>query len=726
MIGSLVCILVQLGSSETPPVPDFAFDGIRSVLHDQDDSGRRFAVGNSYKLIVDADGARYYPRFGARAERNFPLHFAFPDAVLSTHRIDDRIVIERVGFTEIYDLGLDVVEQSFLIEKRGSDGDLDFRIPLATELESLASEGAGLRFGRADLGEVHYGDATIVDAAGNRVHAKSQRDSDAIHIVVPDAFLDRAAFPIVIDPLIETIGVDVGTDDMKNPDVAYAPTNNVFCVVYERVFSATDSDLLQRRYEFDGDFLEEVLLAGDTSSETDPAIAHATGNFLTVFRDIGFFGVRIKARNRIASNTTVGTMFDVSNAIDDEEGVPDIGATSAGTAFPFLITHTVHSTVFPPHDHYVVMRTYSPSGALGTESTVSEIFDGFTNPKVSQQVRFGGAYLVAFEAEDNPLTGPPERDIRGILIDPITGAKIGSVFDVCDTPDFADSAPDVGGDGVDHLVAWSTKPESGDADLLARRYRFEGTSQALGGVFSLTDLDHTGTDSLEQLDPVVGFDGARFVVVYRETGTGSSNFDIVASTYFATGTSPFSGTQLALEKRTSLAKTSQIEFDPAITSCGSDQVGLHFSAWTMQFHGTDRDVRAALFSSLGSGSDAVTIQTGCGSPEPGIFTSTQAVIGAGYQIIVNATNPLLLVGFPTNLPLCPGQGGCVLGVSPITMVPVPTLIQTTIPADPALLGAPFALQVIDLLPTNATGALCGPPKYAQKFRVSDTRVTTIR
>lgn len=726
MIPTFVCLFIAHIPLDSAPTPTFEFGGLRHVLHDQDESGRHFAVGNSYKLIVDAEGARYYPRFGARAERNFPIHFAFPGTPSSASRIGDRIVIERQGFTEIYDLSLDVVEQSFLVPKRFAEGDLDFRIPLATDLPGMDSTDGGLRFGRSDLGEVRYGDATIFDAAGNRVHAKSQRVDGAIRIVVPDAFVDRAVFPIVIDPLIETIAVDIGTDDMKNPDVAYAPTNNLFCVVYERVFSSTDVDLLQHRYEFDGDFIDQVLLAGDTSAETHPAIAHAGGNFLTAFRDIGFVGARIKARNRIASNTSLGTLFDVSGATEDEEGIPDIGATSAGTAFPFLIAYTTRATLFPPHDHYIVATTFSPSGAIGTTTTASKSFDAYLNPRVTQQVRFGGAYMVVFEAEDNPVLGPPEHDVMAFQVDPVTGDRIGSNFELCDTAEFVDTAPDVGGDGVDHLVAWSSKGTSGDADLLARRYRHDGTSSPLDGVFSLTDLDHTGAETLEQLDPVVGFDGARFVVLYRETGTGSSNFDIVASTFFATGTSPFSGSQLALEKHVTLTKTSQIELDPALASCGADQAGLHFTAWTMQFHGTDRDIRAALFSSLGAGADAVTIQTGCGSPEPALVTSSQAVIGAPYQIIVNATNPLLLIGFSTSIPMCPGQGGCVLGVSPITMIPVPVLIQTTIPADPALLGAPFALQVIDLLPTTATGALCGPPEYTQKFRVSDTRVTTIR
>lgn len=727
MIPTLVSLVTALLPLDSAPTPTFEFGGLLHVLHDQDEFGRHIAVGNSYKLIVDSEGARYYPRFGARAERNFPIHFAFPGTPSSASRIGDRIVIERQGFTEIYDLSLDVVEQSFLVPKRFADGDLDFRIPLLTDLPALESAGSGLRFGRDDLGEVVYGDATILDAAGNRVHAKSQRIDGAIRIVVPDVFLDRAVFPIVIDPLIETIPVDTGTDNMRNPDVAYSESLNVFVVVYERVNSAVDTDLLQRRYEVDGDFLDLVLLAGTADSETEPAVAHAGGNFMTAWFNIDSVtgAARIKGRNRVAGSSSLGSIFNVSGLTQGETTPPDIGGTSASTPFPFFVVYGVTSAPVILNNDSVASVRVSSAGNTEIGTTVSAS-DPLTHPRVNQHAKAGGVWLVTYEMEDNPLFGGPEHDIGGVVVDPQTGTSLGTPFVITDSANLVDATPDVGGDGIDLLVAWSTRASGADADLVAQRYRWTSSLTPLGGAFSLTALDHTGNDTLDQLDPQVGYDGVRFVVGYRETAPGFDTFDLYASTFFATGTDAFSGSQLALEKHATIAKTSTVEIDLAITSCGIDQAGLHLLAWTQQIAPSNRDVISASFSSLGAGGDAVTIQTGCGSPEPALVTSSQAVIGAPYQIIVNATNPLLLIGFQTSVPMCPGQGGCVLGVSPITMIPVPVLIQLTIPADPVLLGAPFALQIIDLLPTNATGALCGPPKYAQKFRVSDTRVTTIR
>ncbi len=715
----------------TPPIP-FALGGLHSVLHDRGEDGTRYAIGDTYKMSFDASGASYLPRFGARAEMDLPLHFAFDGAPRSITRNGDRVVLERDSFTEIYDLGLDSVEQSFRIYARPQDGDLTFRIPLATELGAIESKSGGLRFGREDLGEVHYGDATILDAKNRRVLASSRRVDGAIEIVVPDAFLDRAAFPIVIDPVIQTFAIDTGTDDMRNPDVAYSPSNNVFVVVYERVQSATDTDLLQQRFDLPGNLIEQIAFAASTANERDPAIAYASGNFLTAWRNTttGLFGVtRIKARSRASASTTLGATFDVSSLADNSESEPDVGATSQGTAFPFLVTFTHVNTSITGIDQSAVVAQPADSASISATRSehFSNSFDYFAHARVTQQIRFGGRWLVAYESEDNPLIGPPELDLLGFLIDPATGALDGVTFAICDLPNDDDNSPDVGGDGVDLLVAWNSRSPGQDSDLLGQRYRYDGSLTPLGGIFSLSDLDHDGPDALDQQEPEVGFDGSRFVVTYRESAVGSTNTDIAASTYFVSGSGPFNGVQFALEKRVAIAKTSKVELEPAITSCGFDQAGLHFIAWTQEVTATNRDVNGALFSSLGAGADAVTVQTGCGSPEPGLITSNQAVIGGSYQFATsNTTNPLLFIGLPTNLPLCASQAGCALGVSPLSIVPAPPFVATTIPADPALLGVTFALQVIDLLPANAVGSLCGPPKYTQKFRVSDTRVTTIR
>ena len=737
MILTPVLLVSTLGFNDLPAFVQPNLEPMKQVLHDEM-GGTRYAVGRTYKMWFDDLGARYAPRFGERAEKNLPLHFAFQGTPLSITRTADRVVLDRGSFQEIYDLGSEVVEQSFLIDTRSHDGDLAFRIPVRTELQNLEDAGTGLRFGREDLGEVRYGDATIVDAAGNRVGVESRRGADGIEITVPDSFLDRAVFPIVIDPILETIPVDTGTDNMRNPDVVYVDSSNVFIVVYERVQAGSDTDLLQRRYEADGDFLDEILIAGSTDNERAPAIAASGGNALTAFlgtTDSLFPVTRIRARNRVAGSTVTHAEFDVTGLATQNEGRPDVGGTTASTPHPFLITYSVATSVIVGSSFSIQYAFCSTSAVSSISSDASlpgfNINDQRLDPCVNQLAKAGGIWLVAYYYEDNPLLTAPEHDILGRALDPVTASFVSTLVDVSDSDTFVDEVPDVGGDGIDLLVSWHSRTGTQDSDIFARRFRFSsGTLNSLGNIFNLSDLDHTSPDSLDQLEPKVGYDGVRFVVTYREEAPGFDTFDLYASTLFATGTSLFSGSQIVLEKHTAIADTtSPIEFDPAIASTGLDSfaLGKHFIAWTERNSTTDNDVEGVLYSSLGNGANAVTVQTGCGSPEPGLITTNEAVIGADYQILVANTNsPLLLIGTQTSLPLCAGQAGCTLGVSPLVMIPAPLIISTSIPADPAILGVPFALQVIDLLPGSATGSLCGPPKYSQKFRVSDTRVTTIR
>lgn len=697
-----------------------------SVFHDEIAGGARYSMGTTYKMVFDSSGAHYLPRFGPRAEHNMPLHFAFTESILGTTRVGDRVIIERGSFCEIYDLGLEVVEQSFRIDRRPHDGDLVFRIPVSTELAESESVSGGLSFGRSDLGEVRYGDATTCDAAGNRVHSQSRLAGDSIEIVVPDAYLDRAAFPIVIDPLIQTFAVDTGSDDMRNADVVYVPSLNVFVTVYERVFSASDIDLMQSRFDVNGGLLDTIVLTATNNTEKEPAIAEALGDCMTAWLDIGAASSnQIKARRRTAGSSALGATFDVSNIIHLNEGAPDVGATDEATANRFLIVFPatiVQVTLFV--NRVIIV----PASTTAAAEPIAALPTGEANAtvRVNQFAKDGTAWLIAFENEDNTVLSNPDHDIFGTLIG-TDGTTISTLFAINDTPDDVDSDPDVGGDGESLFVTWVAKKGSEDSDIFGRRYHLNAALTPLGNAFSLTALDHTGTDSFEQLDPHVGFDGARFIVTYREGTAGSNLFDLYASTFFTSFPTPFAAVQVALEKRTAITASTTLETEPNIASCGFDQAGKHMVVWTETISSSNHDVQGALFSSLGNGSDAVTVQTGCGATEPTLFTSTHCVIGATFQIVLgNVTSPLLIIGTPTSIPFCPGQAGCTLGVSPISILPIPTFISTTIPGDISLLGFPLALQVIDLLPANATGTLCGPPKYSQKFRVSDTRVTTIR
>jgi hypothetical protein len=169
-----------------------AFDApVASVLYDEPGDGRLWALGASWKASFGAEGVVYYPRVGADEPRRLP-HALSPESVTiggqpvaferSAHatRDGDRVEIRRGAFTERYDLGPDVIEQSFVFDSLPRSGGLRLCIPVASDLDVVETE-AGLEF-RSDRGRIEYSHAGVVDATGKRPKGGSRIASGAITI----------------------------------------------------------------------------------------------------------------------------------------------------------------------------------------------------------------------------------------------------------------------------------------------------------------------------------------------------------------------------------------------------------------------------------------------------------------------------------------------------------------------------------------------------------------
>ena len=236
-----------------PSTPPISLDGRRSrsstsTLREMARSGREAA---EYKVRFDVDGTTFFPELGPEAPRNVPVSFTIGSAHIGDRPIDfdtaaqptrdgSIVSFDRGGLVEWYDVRVNEIEQLFTLTSRDAAGDLKVVVDVETDLAREAT-GAGLRFVGSD-GAVTYSNAIIEDATG-RIHpATTTMVDDAIHITVSDDTLDRAAFPITIDPVIATFDADIDDEDDRLPDVAYDLSNDVFIAVWEDSFSDADGD----------------------------------------------------------------------------------------------------------------------------------------------------------------------------------------------------------------------------------------------------------------------------------------------------------------------------------------------------------------------------------------------------------------------------------------------------------------------------------------------------
>src|SRR5262249_46565111 len=150
------------------------------------------------------------------------------------------ITIDRGAVLESYVIGPAQIEQTFRFEKSPGPGDLVVRLAVETELQVRAGSDGGLELAN-DRGGVRYGRPEVVDSQGRRAAMESAWRDGGIELSVPGAFLEEAAFPVTIDPVLVSFPFMEGGPFLQDlrPDVAYDVASDLWAVVYEEVYSTT-------------------------------------------------------------------------------------------------------------------------------------------------------------------------------------------------------------------------------------------------------------------------------------------------------------------------------------------------------------------------------------------------------------------------------------------------------------------------------------------------------
>jgi hypothetical protein len=92
---------------------------------------------------------------------------------------------------------------------------------------------------------------------------------------LPAAFVDSASYPLVLDPLVgASFGVSTSGNDETNPDAAFDATNDAYLVVWQRTFSATDSDIRGQRVSSAGALVGSTIFLGSTGVAQNPQVAN--------------------------------------------------------------------------------------------------------------------------------------------------------------------------------------------------------------------------------------------------------------------------------------------------------------------------------------------------------------------------------------------------------------------------------------------------------------------
>ncbi|MGZ3458709.1 MAG: hypothetical protein ACXU86_09405, partial [Archangium sp.] len=389
------------------------------------------------------------------------------EARVST-REDGALAVERGPVVEVL-RPLEVgVEQSWeLAAKPEGEGDLEVKVELAgLAYEGTLEGGHHFRDEQAGLG-VTYGNATWVDARGERTPVPSRYEDGTLVMRVPAEVVEGSEWPAVLDPLVSPdipLPVTVPTGTQNN--IAAATAGDIALVVW---------------------------------SETD-----AGG-----FTDIR--GVRVRKSDGVQLDAT-------PLCIACAPGVQDAAAV-ASNGSDFLVAWSdmplsSSGSPLPPRIRSVRVRG-SDGAVLGAPQLLSPENPPQFSPAVASD---GNNYLVVWEGYQFQCVFLPgqrfptcgyRHGIYGTRVSAASGAG-GSNF-LISPSNYPNVPPEATYGGGNYLVTWSGSPQeySSTSNLYAARVR------ASDGVL----LDpQARTVSTDGNNPVAASEGSRFLVVWNTLG----------------------------------------------------------------------------------------------------------------------------------------------------------------------------------------------------------------
>jgi hypothetical protein len=662
--------------------------------------GQPFAAGRDFKATFAGGGVQFTPALGVKAPHNMPLRFTLqsvrrgnqtllaaeaataPEAQI----VGNRVSYDRGTIDEHYDVRPAGIEQSFTFaEALGGDGDLVVRGRIDTELEGQRNADGSLSYLLAGVGGVHYGTVTGIDAAGRKVRGVIRSEGNAVELVLPDAFVDGASYPLVLDPLLSTEFLVPGAAN-SDPDVAYDATNDVYLAVFQHVFSAVDVDVYGQR--LDGS--TGAVIGGTVFVDTTvSAVAHArvasvnsTNQFLVVWQYApgpwGPWDVRCRRVDAAAGtlSATVNVAATTENELD-----PCVSGEASSSA-----------------DNEALVIWRDSTGIVGSQVTVAAAVD----PVVVAPVALGGG-LFSQAPSISKSGGTVGRHVvawhEGFITDTEVWAmcvdrNLGILAPpaVMTANSVNDTNPSVDGNGTSFMFAWQ-KAEAVGTRSDVRMMRVNFSAGALTTVVAETPLESDAGQ--DEATPDVCYLGQKFAIVLREE-TGGPLFDDIVF-WVVDASCDRCGVRSQLDGLN--AGGADYENTPRCVghyagsgSTASDE-GIAVFTESLDVPPFSGVVIAQRFEAVGPGGPIVNLGGACG------VVGVQDTIGGGFAVgntafTFRATGippiSLTFISLAVPAPLVP-CGSC-LFVSPLvlTFVPNPGTGTVThafpVPCDPIFVG----------------------------------------
>lgn len=639
-----------------------------------DVDGTPTAAGPRY-LATFRDGIEFTPVLGDTAPRDLPLRLRVVGIRRGDHALDttpagaadldhDRRLVQRRrgdAVTERYAVRAEGVEQSFVFEQQpAGTGDLVVTLQIDSELQGAAAADGTVAFTLPGIGGVHIGQVTGIDAAGRSTPGQLRLRGDRLDLILPDGFVAAAAYPMVLDPLIGTqFLVETGGWNDIQPDVAYDVTNNIYLVVFRRVFGPANIAVRAQRISATGTLIGSfIFIESELEMGRSPTVCNVNlrDRFVIFWERAPILGqADIYCRSLDAATGSTSPILAVATSSSNEIN-PDAAGDNTTSDDEALVVYEVEGVGI--RGTLVTVAADGTCTLAGTQ--VIRNSTAARRPAISNSQVSTTRYLVVWSdfASSPPLSFFSQ--IRGRAVNRDFGL-LGTEVVLASTSALVSSLdnPAVDGDGSTWLLAYEAGEGLGSSamDIWCRAVTWTGSTIAAAAA---TAVDTEPINN--QVDPAVGWCGYKYVVLYAAQFLGSANHDIkgveVGPDCSQCG-NPFQLTGL----NSTLLRN--VEFMPAIASQRSGG-GTSGDALIVFAEADDAppftsSIIGSRYTALGTGGTITQVGNPCGNP--GVIGSSNGAFVVGntdFRVTLTGTPasavPFLLLGFAGGEITC---GSCV-------------------------------------------------------------------
>lgn len=663
--------------------------------------GVPFGLGPGYSARFEAPGVAFTPALGSLVESPMPWRFTLtsvsrgaailwhgPQAHTPEVRGDSVRYRRSSGLLEVYDVRPDGIEQSFVFASRpAGEGDLVVRGTIVTELPLASARDDGVRFELPGKGGVAIGAVTGIDANGARMPGSLRCDGTTLELVLPAAFVDAAAYPLVLDPMIGTsflVANIAGGSDVQ-PSLAFDETTQRYLVVWSVPMSATSAEVRAAFVTANGPIGTPLLLDGSAVAGVRAVVANINQHdrFVVVWASnpVAISAVAIAATTAAVSGATAinGQGFVLGLALGGDSRIP-----FSGVAENALLVHTSRSTTVSAFQsaHRVLLQVPA-TGAPILTSTLNLYFNvasEFGPPAVTKHAGSSGRWM--YTLAHRLATGVVVYD--AVMVRTNGASCDGLSWLGGSTTPFDLRTAAATTNGSEFLVAYETN----DQNFSLRRMHYSGTLACGSGALTSDPAFSPVVPNSGHQYPELDCARDKYVLAWRQP----SSSNVAQIRVLGVGLQAGQGNSF-LAQFSTLA-----QIDPAVAarySGGDGSSDEALVAWASS------GIRARPWQATGSGT-VTSLGGACGIPglsDVNTYTGTP-VLGTTFSISVLApTAPVLalIVGFSQGSFAC---GPCTIVPSLDVLLAGGGPVPVNVPLDANLVGFDLYAQWLQWRPSG--------------------------